>query len=889
MRKSTVVAVAFLSMLALGGIARAGTTGKLTGVVVDASGDALPGVTITVTSPSLIGSRVTVTSADGTFTFPALTPGSYEVNATLDGFTPVVQTAVPVRLDGTTDLRVELQPGTISDQIVVTSEAPVVDPEEVGTSQLFTQDYLDNAVIGSGNRSYQSVLAQSGGVTGGSNPNVYGSTQGENVFLIDGIDTTDPVTSTFGTNFNFDAIQEISFKTGGFEAEYGRATGGVVNVITKSGGNDFSGTFDVRYIGDSFTESGDHFDKDAEENERIIPGFTLGGPISRDRVWFFLADEYTKSDRKPVGAPVTRTFEANYLLAKVTGQFNPSWQAVVKYSTDPADIDNANVSLFRTPEAHTFQEQGGDIFQGELSGVLTSSLLWDLKGAVQQQELNAFPQTGDFNAIGHLDDATGLRRGSPGNAQFSERDRSELKTSLTYFMEAAGSHEIKGGLEYADLEFTSRNYTPSGFFFRDRLLSGVSRPRLLYVSDPNPPDSVSTGGLQTAYVQDSWNVTSAIVASIGVRYDQVAFDNNEGTEVADMAKLQPRLGLAWDITNDGKTLARAAWGRFMHPSALTLPNFARTSDLPTDVYISCTRFAAAFGSSPAACMEDFGSDWLADPEGGWDANGWFYLQTLSSEPSTIDPDLDPTYADELIVSFERQIFDRTSLTLTYVDKETKDLFEDTCIENFPTPDPNAECHSYFMANLGDDVLTRDYEGLILTFESRATNWMTLLASYTYSKSRGSVEYTQNAGVDFDLFPDHYANTYGYLSDDRRHRVKLNGFFRLPLDFVVGFDAFWSSKFAYDFLEAAPVYGDSFVEPRGSRRANDNYQLDVEVKKGFQFGKIRTEVIATIFNLLDDERPTGVCERETCGGGLELGDATTYQLPRSYEIGLRLEF
>jgi hypothetical protein len=380
----------------------------------------------------------------------------------------------------------------------------------------------------------------------------------------------------------------------------------------------------------------------------------------------------------------------------------------------------------------------------------------------------------------------------------------------------------------------------------------------------------------------------------------VSFDNDAGDEVAKMSKMQPRLGLAWDIFGDATTVASVSWGRFMHPSATTLPSFARTSFSPTDLFVSCSFVGATRRQQCAA----FFGPLISDPD-NTDPNGWFFNTTLTSTPNEIQRGLDPTYADELIVRLERQLLPRTSVTVTYVDKETKDIFEDTCIGNVEDGfSATADCHTFEMANLGNDVLRRDYKGAIFGFETRAFDWLHMLASYTYSKSKGSVEYTQNAGADFDHFPEHFVNTYGYLSDDRRHRVKLNGYAQLPLDFTVGVNAFWSSSAAFDhvrtpgrFPDGTNGYGVQFLDPRGSHRGNSNYQLDVELKKGFQIGGIRASIIGTVFNLLDSERVTGRCERDLCT--LEAGtpnqhtvtflEPTAFQTPRNYEVGVRLEF
>jgi hypothetical protein len=143
---------------------------------------------------------------------------------------------------------------------------------------------------------------------------------------------------------------------------------------------------------------------------------------------------------------------------------------------------------------------------------------------------------------------------------------------------------------------------------------------------------------------------------------------------------------------------------------------------------------------------------------------------------------------------------------------------------------------------------------------------------------------------------HFENTYGYLSDDVRHRVKLKGFVKLPARVSVGFNAVYQSPFDYSVLEALapPLYGNRFVEPRGSRRANRTYQLEIELRKGFQLGRLDVELIGAIENVFGTEQPIGVCQfaggcTSTDGDQLALGEATDYQPPRRYEVGLRLVF
>jgi hypothetical protein len=876
------------------------STGQLSGTVTDSDGAPLPGVTVTVSSPSQIGGPRSVQSeADGSFTFPALAPGIYTVRIELEGFAPEQHDNVQVRLDRSTVIEAQLALAAVTESLVVVAEAEVVDPTQSFTGQVFSQDYLEEATVGSGGRSYQAVIANTAGVTAsGGNPIVFGSTTDENVFYIDGVDTTDPVTATFGTNFNFDAIQEISFLTAGYEAEYGRATGGVMNLITKSGGNELSGTFDIRYRDSDFNENGDHFDREDNPTERLNPSATLGGPIRRDEVWYFLSAEHIATETTPTGSPTTNEFEGQNYLAKLTWQASPEWQVVGKVSADPAEIPNANASRFRTPGSTRRQEQGGEIYTADVTGVLSSSLFLDVQAGIVRSYLDSQPMSGDLDTPGIQNESTGLFSNNYENYQFSDRDRDELRANLSYFVdELGGSHQFKGGVSWSDLFFSSQNNLTGGAFYIDRDLGGVQRPRLLQVSPELAPQEFN-GDLIGAFVQDSWHVRPNVTLNVGVRYDEVAFDNDRGSEIASLDKLQPRVGFAWDVGSDSRTVVRGSWGRFMHPNALTLPSFARSEQAPTDFYFACARIGA---TSAAECAElgdlFFGhSEVIQDPLRR-DPFGFVLAQRTASLPNQVDPGLSAMYADSWTIGVERQVAERTSVELQYVSKETDDIFEDTCDGNFPVVGASDSCDFYVMANLRD--ATREYEGIILRVESRAFDWLNLVGSYVYSESQGSIEDTQNAGVDFDIFPLHFANRFGYLSDDRRHRVKLNGYVQLPLDFSLGFDAFWSSPFAYSVIEAVDPYGERYVEPRGSRRANESHQLDLEVRKGFALGPLEAQVIATVLNVFGEEQATSVCEdviagaggelEAACGAGLEIGDPLTFQQPRRYEAGLRFTF
>ncbi|MEJ2580888.1 MAG: TonB-dependent receptor, partial [Acidobacteriota bacterium] len=596
-RKSHVstVAVVAVATLFVCGVQAQTTTGRIVGTVTEASGQSLPGVTITISSPALIGGAQTrITDKDGGFQFVSLHPGEYNVKAELAGFVSQERQEVRVPLGGAASLDIVMPEGRFEGSIEVRAETPVVDPTQVNTEQIFDQSFMQNAAVGSDNRDYLLIVNQAAGVTGGDNPNVFGSTLAENVYYIDGLDTTDPVASTWGTLYNFDAIAEVEIQTSGFEAEYGRATGGLVNLVTKSGGNDFSGTLDIRYSDSGFQESGDHYDASSLDSSYQDIAATLGGPIARDKLWFFVAYEFINSEQTPVDSPATRDFEGQNYNVKLTWQAASKWRLVARASGDPAEIANDNASQFVTPEAMARQKQGADVYAIELNAVVADNLIWNTVAGAYRSPVDVVPMSGDLQTASHFDYATFLTTANYPNQQYTKRNRDDLATDLTWFLgDLAGSHELKLGFQYSGTDFPGAScYTgtdggacspgTAGYSYEDF----AALPYFMWEGVTGGVQDYE-GKLYTAYVQDSWRVLPNLTLKVGVRHDQVSYDNNASREIADMSKTQPRFGVAWDITNDAKNVVRGNWGRFMHPASLTLPYVLRAGNEPAYLWSSC--------------------------------------------------------------------------------------------------------------------------------------------------------------------------------------------------------------------------------------------------------------------------------------------------------------
>ncbi|HLN80031.1 MAG TPA: TonB-dependent receptor [Thermoanaerobaculia bacterium] len=914
----TVIALGIIAGLAVfpAGLS-AGTTGTLIGIVTDSQGSALPGVLVTVSSRSLQGNRTATTTSAGEYNIPLLPPGEYRVEFAISGFERVARERVVISLDQTTKVSVSLALAAVTEEVTVRGDAVVIDPTQTNTQINFKEDHLKYASIGQANRTYQSVMQSAGGVGGGANPNVFGANLGQNAYLLDGVNTTDPVTHTFGSNLAFDAIQEIAFQTGGFEAEYGKAVGGIVNVITKSGGNQFSGTLDGRYSTEKFTEQGERFqpfpagttattcarnlgefdpatgtctalryNKDFQDFQNLKYAGTLGGPILRDRLWFFGAAERVDNKNQPPNTrgflPGRRDFVGWNLFGKLTANPFDNQSLAFKYTNNFADIPYAQNNSTTTPDAGRLQKQGGYIYNLSWDAVLTPQWVVNVQGNINNTYLSSEPQSGDRLTTGVIDRSSGISSVNYSNFQTGKRKRTEALGSTTYYVEAFGSHAFKLGTDLEWTKFPNEN-NPTGTPFDASLCSpdfgqpegavcgAIDRP-----SNGNPsrydvitilPKETPEARGMAFFAQDEWRPIPQFTAKIGLRYDQSTFYRAGGDRVKSLTRFQPRIGFAWDLFNNSSTVVRAQAGEFMDDNALTLPSFLSKSGSVTSIFSwSNSRQQYVFAGA------------IGGPTG-----------------NIIDPALRPTYSQELNVGVTQRVVQNTSLEVTGVYRKTKNIYEDSCAF-----DNCAVDGTFWLTNSPDgmdNALRSQYKGLIFKVESRPSQRINLFLIYTLSESKGSIEYTQNAGTDFDVFPDHFVNRFGYLSDDARHRVKLSGFAKLPWEFIFSTNIYWDSGVPYNVTSTnAPNagYGEVFLEPRGSRRLPHYYQWDLQLQKDFVFGPLRFGLIGSVFNVLDTEIEL------TRDGSVGLGTVenptnarfnfpTSWQRPRRYEAGVRVEF
>ena len=415
-------------------------TGEIRGTVLDPAGTPLPGATVTVTSAAAgVTGRGAVSDPAGRFRIGALPPAKdYAVQASMPGRATTLLSGVDVEIGRITNLNVALAPASaVRERVEVRASPSVVDPGETTTSTRFSAEFLDALpILG---RDYQDTLTLAPGVTdvdGDGNPNIHGSRDTDVLTQVDGVTTTDPLTGKIGARLNIESIEAIEVKTAGATAEFGRAQGGTVSILTKSGGNDFEGIFKFFWRGSALDGDGAGQDdprlhaglgeiglRDLTFND-YLPFLSLSGPIARDRAWYFLALEYIHRE-EPVNV-LSNAFVAGVRewrqFGKVTAQITPTQRLAFSVNHDPQEYLNQGLNSVTREESGYTQSAGGLLLSLRDTAVLTpnvaleSTLAW-FEGKPELQPNLGPDQNG--NGVLYTD------RDRDGFADASERDGGE--------------------------------------------------------------------------------------------------------------------------------------------------------------------------------------------------------------------------------------------------------------------------------------------------------------------------------------------------------------------------------------------------------------------------------------------------------------------------------
>lgn len=832
------------------------TTGSLKGVVQDSSGTALPGITVVVTSDAMIGgARTVLTDDQGRYRFPALPIGKYVVKAQHEGFrTAESHTYLGIGAEVVVDFAMQLP--TAEETFVITDVRPVVDTEKTESGATLDSTFLKNIPSG---RTYQGAIQFVPGVTGGGNPNVHGETLYSNSYLLDGVNITDPVTHTFSTNFNFDAIEAIEVITGGYDAEYGQATGAIVNIVTKSGGNQLT-VDSSAYYGDFNLVSGGQRDVGKFQDANF--NLNVGGPVLKDRIWFFTSYELNRISNQPAirtnintGASTAdpRVFLGHYLLGKLTFQVNPAHKVTAQVQSDPTTISNIYGNSYTYGDAKTLREQGGANYSLAHDWVMSATTLLRTQIAFVDSIINDVSERRDFTTPAHLNQ-NGDQSANSTDYYWDRRQRLVVHSKVTHFLdELMGSHKVGAGVDFnrdrypvvlgfnGDAAYVDDGYLCNGpngpqpcgagetDFVYDEGGSPVGAPYLKY-EFTGANRTVANGFLLGLWLQDEWKPVENLTLKIGGRFDHSEYFNDVGAAVINFNTFAPRLYLAWDPTKDQKTVITAGYAQSYDNGSLLIPDFVKRRSVTGRIY--------QWDGAQYSYAGDYGA-----------ADG-FELKKLRAPVK-----------NEVQLGFKREVATNFALGARLIVARTQYYFEDdesNVIWNADGSDAIGfkDGVDRYIFSLGTPANSyRDYRGLEFTLTKAISNGWFVDGSYTLGDARG----TNEAPISY--FADNpVQNKYltdGELSYNVANALKVQATKELPMGFTLAGAYFFETGNPYDrtyYNSYYESYSDYRNKP-GEFHYEPSQRIDLRAQWTRKIGRNQLTVIGDVFNILDSRTVT----------------------------------
>jgi len=571
-------------------------SGQIRGAVTLDDGSPVQGVLVTATSPALQGDRTTYTTETGEFILRVLPPGAYTVSFELEGMTPL-KSNVTVQLGQVTPLNVTMKPKTIEETIVVTGEqSSVLADSQVSTT--YTSKQVNDLPIF---RTPAAIAAIAPGLTTNT-PNagqvtISGGFAYDNVFLVDGVDVNDNLFGTTNNVYIEDAIADVQVLTSGISAEYGRFSGGVINVITKSGGNEFSGSLRTNLTNDSW-RSRTPLEKDngtkLQDKTNHFDEATVGGYILKDKLWFFAAGRNVKNNtQRPLrytGVTFNTSNKETRVEGKLTWNIANQHQIQAQYTKDDNSASRTAFSFSATPSTRENPSFPAKLYVARYNGALTQSLFGELQAS---QKKFGFRGSGGTSTDIHDSPLLSFGDITPFvayNAPYfdatdpEDRNNKQYYGALSWFLDtqSTGSHDLKFGYEdYKSTRTGGNSQSSTNYVFYVNPLTDANGDPVFngnelipnFETYPSNDAALILNWLaqrgaelniktQSLYANDRWRLNDHWSFNLGVRYESVKGDATGGITTVDTSRLVPRLGASYDVQGNGKYRVDATYAEY---------------------------------------------------------------------------------------------------------------------------------------------------------------------------------------------------------------------------------------------------------------------------------------------------------------------------------------
>jgi hypothetical protein len=804
-------------------------TANLTGTVT-MDNNPLPGATVTATSPQMQGSRTTTSDVNGNYNIGAVPPGTYKVVIEMQGMQTVTRNVlVGVGQTGRADATLKMS--AVAEAITVTASAPaVLETTEVQTNlQQSTINKLPTL------RTVQGVALLAPGTIANGPRNalvISGATADQNLIMVDGAVIQENLRGQTHALFIEDAIQETTVLTGAISAEYGRFQGGVVNSITKSGGNEFHGSYRDNLDKPSWKHPSAFGEPRGGNITNQVHEATVGGRIIRDRLWFFSAGRKTKSstpvsyNRAQTSGPFV-TFpvvtDEKRWEGKLTGQITPKYSLVGTYLKVPLKAtNNCQLGCLDNLTLDPDIQQGNDFKTAHFNGVVTNNWLIESLYSRKTFTFIGFGGVGKdpvLNSPFLLFNSSGVRAGTAhapyfcGDCGNETRNNNSWNAKTTYFWSTKGfgTHNVVGGYErWAESRFSNNYQSPTNFTINSYDPSsangGASRDPVTGLpftqvrgSTPGTnswityfpiltPSLGSDLRTKSGFVNDKWDLNTHWSFNVGGRFDKNQSVDSLHQKTSDDQKFSPRVGLNYDILGNGKYRLTAGYNVYVGRLAETINGAGSPAGSPaTFVYeYRGPDFAKVTTEQAAAII----MNWFQTNGGVSAANNHLCGPNDNTSVCILSQNI-PGAQTQLLGTIQSPNVREYTIgggvqigngffRADYLDRDWRDFYVTTTTLNTGTVIINGATLTRNLVT-NSNLLNRTYKGIQSQFQYRLANNLNLGGNYTYSKLRGNaVQENVGSGPVTDggwvlQYPEFQGFTQnkpiGFLDADQRHKLR----------------------------------------------------------------------------------------------------------------------
>jgi outer membrane receptor protein involved in Fe transport len=936
--------------------------GAVFGTITDETGSALPGVTIEVSGPSLQGKQTAVTDGQGAYRIGSLPGGVYQIEYSLSGFRTDVRSGFTLTAGFNARVDVVMKLGSVEERVEVSGQSPIVDVSTAVVSNTLSRDNLDAVPT---SRSIFQAMYLAPGVRPSNTPDVGGSQLGNQqqigsygysgnvVPLVDGINVLQANSLNGGASpgdfVDYDALSELKVVSTGADADVG-PPGTVMIAVLKTGGNDFHGAGRLmrQWHGFQGTNLPDSFPGGSDSNKLV--DFTdvfgdIGGKVVRDRMWFYWASHFQTKDTAvigyigPDGNPGFSLMHQDNHAGKATFQATKNVK-VVGFFADASKVEperNGSSTLWY-PSTYNFVDHFRTA-KGEVLWTPSSHLMVDVLGGYYWQPY-AYPNQEGMNVAGNpwtFNQTTGMTTGAVRNVSSSDMGnhyRKQSTGSVTYLPDSKHSLQVGYLAFFPQADVKNSPAMPAGDYqLQVQTINGVITPyQVLTYNFP-----LATDGKERAlgiYAKDTWRISDRLTLNAGLRFDRYTVYNDESVQppgqfspggsfpaltIFTWNRLVPRVGTAFDMTGDGKTVIRASYGQYSLDQLGAFDLNFNPAALFTSTYTWSGPNSACVRTQFSSCVAS--DAFLAGLRGVGSPN---YLSTTGGVTGVINPDLEMPYFQTATLGFEREVGANLAVRALYVYNREDRMFDLTFPNRgigtytvpfntrYPATDPvrggqpltimtypaslrTAEGNQTMFINRTDapDI----FNNLELTVtKRRSKNWsalgaLSLTKNHKWLNTTGVFAASQSAAQ-----PTAPYQTAFPLDETWDYSVKAHFTYEFPRDVSTGLNYRYlagAPNYATDQITGVPQLGTVTIplEPFGTQRNPGLSVLDFRAAKNFTLGGARRfAVTVEMFNLLNtDVALTTNYQYGAIGTAREFGYVSTVIPPRIGRVGLEFKF